>query len=456
VSWRCHGFDLEYGEECPSCEQINSREREDRAAQLAATEDQTDAIERSRYTPDVGDFICKECMYRTLRRGATLCFQCGARVPDGFWEEIARQEWEAAQAAQERAESARAAREAAAAADTVAVAAQTRQTEGVSCLMVAAGLVLLVFIVLAGVLTWDWGSHSSPHAADVAYERAPVPPQNSAAVSEMIDPRGTRGWTVPPLLLRMADQCLAYKCEEYDFLILRTTSLYLQPDTGSRVVDSVTAGTILRSQRTAVVTQRPWIYVITSEQISAQNPSYRFTPGEMLYVYHKGEEYCSTMWTRGVLYGYPDGALQAQPRRQITLENGYHCVMFPAAGFKEVRAGQSESWVETTSASGVPGWVRSDSLTLEYVEEEVADSTTMHTTEHEPRVECGRNCRGTRKRFARFATGSGSFSTSSQWLSARHALRAASRQPTTRPDVACLPALLSMRTSTARLDSLRR
>lgn len=97
---RIHGRFADYYDGCPECREgeeraerdrekqreAAERDREERRAAEAQLEAATEEAEYKRANP--GDYKCPECLFITLRRGASRCPTCHATVPSSYWSPI--------------------------------------------------------------------------------------------------------------------------------------------------------------------------------------------------------------------------------------------------------------------------------------------------------------------------------------------------------------------------------
>lgn len=80
-------------EGCPECREVEERAEKDRKERRAAEERLEAALEEAEYDrANPGDYECPECLFITLRRGASRCPKCQANVPSGYWSPIFERE----------------------------------------------------------------------------------------------------------------------------------------------------------------------------------------------------------------------------------------------------------------------------------------------------------------------------------------------------------------------------
>lgn len=96
----CHihgSFRADYPDSCPSC-QLDEFVRDDRAEASAKAREASETYKRN----NPGDYTCPNCLYVTLRSGASRCPKCQGTVNADYWVRVRADEKATALADQER------------------------------------------------------------------------------------------------------------------------------------------------------------------------------------------------------------------------------------------------------------------------------------------------------------------------------------------------------------------
>jgi len=99
---RIHGREFEHGEGCPECREAEACAENDREELLETLERVREEAEAARTESDYkqanpGDYECPECRYDTLRRMASRCPKCHARVAASYWTQLLEREQQEAE-----------------------------------------------------------------------------------------------------------------------------------------------------------------------------------------------------------------------------------------------------------------------------------------------------------------------------------------------------------------------
>ncbi|MDP3763910.1 MAG: hypothetical protein Q8Q92_04735 [bacterium] len=156
--YRCSEHGIEYNGVCPACRDEKAEEdrqsiieglselAETRAEQAEEVKQSLEDVAYKQANP--GDYQCPECLFITLKRGASRCPMCRSSIPREYWERVAEQERiQAERAAKIQAEQ-RAAREAGLEAFKKAAQKATREKLEVKRRNDEVEVVLMLFVML--------------------------------------------------------------------------------------------------------------------------------------------------------------------------------------------------------------------------------------------------------------------------------------------------------------------
>lgn len=127
---------------------------------------------------------------------------------------------------------------------------------------------------------------------------------NGRKSQPIISGPGVQVLSQPPEILVQSGECLLYKCGGDSWKAKKKLVVFSTPDRASTQIGSVESGAVFVPINMTEITIKPAVLKVRKRFASLDNTAYWFEDGELIYMYAGWGHGCTTVWTRGYLYGY--------------------------------------------------------------------------------------------------------------------------------------------------------